>query len=176
MRPMHRYLSASLGIAVLVMTWATCGCSSFRGEARRARATVVPAGSLEGLWTGRWQEQSRGGHGGRMDLVLTRTGETLYRASTRSQWWGVFTSAYDLRVVAIPTAPGQAVLQGGRDLWLFGNYSLLGKVEGDRLEATFEVGGRKGTLSLTRPGSTGTNGPGTGEGDQKTSDTPADRG
>lgn len=144
-RPL-RFLLAGL----LLSAWVSTGCSSFRRDARHAREHSPAPGSVAGLWEGRWYREDKPEHGGRMHLVLTRIGDQTYRASFRSQWWGVFRSAYDSMLVVTPAAPGKQLLQGSQDLWLFGGHTITGRVDQARLDGVFQAGGHRGVIELTR--------------------------
>ncbi len=85
-------------------------------------------------------------------MVLTRTGDTLYRASSRSHWWKVFRSAYDTQLVLTPVRPGEFLLSGGKSLWAMGDYSLTGRVDAARFDAGYWVGSNEGRIELHRPG------------------------
>lgn len=137
---------------MLVAVALCVGCSSFRHDARQARRATASATGIEGLWEGQWRSDKDPEHGGAMQMVLTRSGETLYRASSRSRWWRVFRSAYDTHLVVTPVAPGQYLLRGGRHIWCFGDHSLTGRVDGARLEAVYKVGNQGGTIELRRQG------------------------
>ncbi|MBL9135633.1 MAG: hypothetical protein JNK85_07190 [Verrucomicrobiales bacterium] len=140
-----RWLS---GVAVAVVL---SGCASFRSDLRAARERGIPPSGVEGHWVGRWYDLKNPKHGGRLECVLTRTGDQVYRMSSRSQWWKIFTSAYDANVVITPTAEGRAVVLGGQELWVFGGHSLTGRIDGTRFEATYTVGSHSGRLELQRP-------------------------
>lgn len=140
-----------LGVSVASFLLLGTGCSSFRRDAKAAKASAPKAGSVEGLWEGRWSSAEDPEHGGSMQMVLTRTGETLYHASSRSHWWRIFRSAYDTQVVVTPVRPGEFMLTGGRSLWGFGEYSITGRVDSVRLDADFWVGKDRGRIELQRP-------------------------
>lgn len=127
------------------------GCSSFRGDSRAAARKGAMAEGIEGKWEGRWHDAKRPRHGGRLECVLTRTGDTVYRLSTRSQWWGIFRSASDAHVVVTPIKPGEFMIQASSDLWLFGGYSMTGRVDGASFRATYAMGGHQGVMELSRP-------------------------
>lgn len=127
------------------------GCSSFRRDSKAARKTTPLEGSIEGLWVGRWYSSRKPDHGGKMEMVLTKTGDTLYRASTRSHWWGLFRSAYDTPLVATPVRPGEFMILGEKQLWGFGGYSVTGRVDTARMDAGFWVGSHRGRIELQRP-------------------------
>lgn len=147
MRSRHLF-RATLTIAAAVLV---AGCSSFRSDSRAAGRKSVPAGSIEGKWEGRWHDAKRPRHGGRLECVLTRTGDNVYRLATRSQWWGIFTSASDAHVVVTPIEPGVFIVQASSDLWLFGGYSMTGRVDGASFRATYAMGGHQGVMELNRP-------------------------
>jgi len=136
---------------LLLSAWVTTGCTSFRRDAKHARQHPPGPGSVEGLWEGRWYREDKPEHGGRTQLVLTRIGDQTYRASFRSQWWKVFRSGYDSMLVVTPVAPGKLAIQGSQDLWLFGGYTVTGRVDQARLDAVFLTGGHRGVLELRRP-------------------------
>lgn len=127
------------------------GCSSYRRDAKHARQTPPAVGSIEGLWVGRWYSSRKPSHGGKMEMVLTKTGDTLYRASTRSHWWGFFRSAYDTPFVVTPVRPGEYMILGEKQLWGFGGYSVTGRVDAVRMDAGFWVGSNQGRIELQRP-------------------------
>ena len=84
-------------------------------------------------------------------MVLTRRGDNLYRAASRSRWWRVFRSSYDVEVVVTPVRPGEYLVQGGRNIWPFGNYSLSGRIESEQWKAKYRIGSESGTIDLKRP-------------------------
>lgn len=137
----------------VVLVGIGAGCSSFRHDVRVATKRGEPPPGIEGVWEGRWQSDKDPGHGGAMQMVLTRTGDTLYRASSRSRWWRIFRSSYDTHLVVTPVSPGEYLIRGGRHLWAFGDHSLTGRVDSARLEAGYRVGRHAGTIVLARPGS-----------------------
>jgi hypothetical protein len=141
-------LSAGCVLALLLVT----GCSSFREDARAARSRPVAANSLEGLWVGRWYDSEKPAHGGSLKCVLTRTGDTLYRASVRSRWWRVFSASYDTTLILTPAEPGAYLLQGERDIWPFGTYAVTGRVDATDFRATYTVAGHPGVMELRRAG------------------------
>ncbi len=143
--------TGSLLIGLLAALLVSTGCSSFRGDARAARALEPKENSPEGLWVGRWFEESNPNHGGDMTVVLTRTGDTLYRLAARAGWWGVFRSAHDTHVVLTPVNPGEYILQGGDSIWLFGTYAVTGRVDQARMLARYRVGDSWGVMELERP-------------------------
>lgn len=138
--------AAALSLSIL-----GTGCSSFRRDAKAARKVVPAEGSIEGLWAGRWYSSRNPDHGGKMELVLTKTGDTLYRASTRSHWWGFFRSAYDTPLVVTPTGPGAFLILGEKNLWGFGGYTMTGRVDSAGVDAGFRVGSELGRIELKRP-------------------------
>jgi len=140
-----------LAAGVLVVACLAVGCSSFRHDARAARGKTPAPGSVEGLWEGRWSKADQPEHGGKMQLVLTKTGDNLYRASARSQWWRIFRSAYDTTVVLTPIRPGEYIVQGGKDLWAMGSYTIDGRVNPTNFHARFAVEKHAGVLDLHRP-------------------------
>ncbi len=85
-------------------------------------------------------------------MVVTRTGDTLYRGASRAWWWRVFRSSYDTKLVVTPVRPGEYLIQGGRNLWAFGDYGLTGRVDTARLEGAYRVGRHGGKVVLTRAG------------------------
>jgi hypothetical protein len=85
-----------------------------------------------------------------MEMVLTKTGDTLYRASTRSHWWGLFRSTYDTPFVVTPVRPGEFMILGEKQLWGFGGYSITGRVDTVRMDAGFWVGSNQGRIELQR--------------------------
>lgn len=85
-------------------------------------------------------------------MVLTRTGDQIYHASARSQWWRIFRSAYDSTLVLTPVGVSEHAIQGSQDLWLFGGYTITGRVNPQRLDAVFVAGGHQGKMELHRPG------------------------
>jgi hypothetical protein len=85
-----------------------------------------------------------------MEMVLTKTGDTLYRASTRSHWWGFFRSSYDTPLVVTPVRPGAFMILGDQQLWGFGGYSITGRVDAVRMDAGFWVGSNRGKIELQR--------------------------
>ncbi|MBX3748054.1 MAG: hypothetical protein KF833_22325 [Verrucomicrobiae bacterium] len=137
---------------LLVAMVGSAGCASFRREARAARAPGFEAKGVEGYWVGRWQDEARPGHGGALECVLTPVGDHLYRAAFRSRWWKVFTSSHDTFLVLTPVRPGEYLVQGGQDLWLFGGYSVNGRVDGTRFRAVYTVAGRTGVMEMERSG------------------------
>lgn len=137
------------GLLLMVLV-ATTGCSSFRREARLARAPDFEAKGVEGYWVGRWRDEARPGHGGALECVLTPAGDHLYRAAFRSRWWKVFTSSHDTFLVLTPVRPGEYLVQGGQDLWLFGGYSVTGRVDSARFRAVYSVAGRQGVMEMER--------------------------
>ena len=147
---MHRRF-ALLVVGILLSTWMTTGCASYRRDARHAREQAPAAGSVEGLWEGRWYRSDKPEHGGKMEMVLTRIGDQTYRASARSQWRRFFRSAYDSTLILTPTAPGVHLLQGSQDLWLFGGYTVTGRVDQTRFDAVFQTAGHQGVMELKRP-------------------------
>ncbi len=145
----------SLALAGVVgVIAATCGggCSSFHQDSRAALSHPPAPSSIEGRWEGRWSEGSNPNHGGRLQCVLTRTGDTLYRASSRSQWRRVFSAEYDTLLVATPVEPGAYLLRGGRDIWPLGAYSVTGRVDSTQFVATFSVAGHPGVMEMHRTG------------------------
>jgi hypothetical protein len=82
--------------------------------------------------------------------VLTRTGDTIYRFASRSQWWGIFSASYNNVLVLTPVAPGEFLLQGDRDVWPFGMYSVTGRVDNARLNARFNIANEEGVIELQR--------------------------
>lgn len=149
----HGFLARLLVVvATLGVLGGLSGCSSFRGDAHRyASGAAVPApGSVEGSWEGQWSDAKRPNHGGELRCVLTRTGDHLYRLSSRSRWWRWFSSSLDATVVVTPTAPGQFEIRGGRGIWPFGDYRIEGRVVGDTLEAVYRAGGHQGRIQLRR--------------------------
>jgi hypothetical protein len=149
-RHMQRHLTfAPMILAVVLAT----GCSTFRNDARLAKARPPEAETVEGLWVGRWYEMDNPEHGGRLQCVLTREGDTLYRLAARSHWWGIMSSSYDSTVVLTPVEPGAHLVQGGKSLWLWGNYSLTGRVDTARFDARYTIGDHRGVMELYRPGS-----------------------
>lgn len=127
------------------------GCSSFRKDAKAARAKPPATDSIEGLWVGSWHSDKKSNHGGEMQMVVTRKGDTLYRASSRARWWRVFRSAYDVQLVVTPVRPGQYMVQGGRNIWAFGNYAFTGRIDSDQWKGQYRIGSETGTIELTRP-------------------------
>lgn len=87
-----------------------------------------------------------------MSMVLTRTGDNLYHASTRSHWWRIFRSSYDTELVMTPVRPGEFLVMGGRNLWALGGYSVTGRVDSARFDAGFWVGSNQGRMELRRAG------------------------
>lgn len=90
-----------------------------------------------------------------MEMVLTRTGDTLYRASTRSHWWRLFRSSYDTTIVVTPIHPGGYLILGEKNLWGFGGYTLTGRVDSAAIDAGFRVGSNEGRIRLGRPAEDG---------------------
>ena len=86
-----------------------------------------------------------------MQLVLTRRGDQTYRAAARSQWRGWFRSAYDSTLILTPVGAGAHAVQGSADLWLFGGYTVTGRVDQTRFDAVFDAGGHRGVMELRRP-------------------------
>lgn len=127
------------------------GCSTYNADARAARNKPVVAGSPEGLWVGRWYEKDKPKHGGDLKWVMTRTGDMLYRAASRSRWRGIFTAKYDTTVVVTPIAPGAFMVRGDHDIWPFGTYSITGRVDETHFRGTYEIAGHPGVVELTRP-------------------------
>lgn len=148
---MQRHLSPLLAPLIVAVALAA-GCSSFRGDARLARVNPPKPESVEGLWEGRWYDLNKPEHGGRLQCVLTREGDTFYRLSSRSRWWRIFTSSYDSTVVLTPVEPGVHLVQGGKSLWLWGDYSMTGRVDATRFDARYTIGGHQGVMELYRPG------------------------
>lgn len=146
-----RFRRWSLAASLLVIASACLvGCSSYRSDLRSARR-----GGSDGreevprIWSGRWQDANRPGHGGDMQLVLTRTGGTLYRAAARSQWWRVFRSAYDVNVVLTPVAPGEFLVHGEKEIWMFGGHTMTGHVTTNRFAGEYQVGKYRGRIDLS---------------------------
>ena len=139
---------------MVATTLLASGCSSFRKDARTARAATPPEGSPEGLYEGKWYKSKRPDHGGKQELVLSQTGYTLYRASTRSQWWRIFHSSYDTTVVLTPVKPGEYIIQGGKGIWAVGTYTIAGRVDPVSLKAEYAAGKHLGKLELQRVGAT----------------------
>jgi hypothetical protein len=144
-----RALPGIVLLAVVAITAA--GCSSFSRDARAARSAAVVPGSPEGIWEGRWHDAKNPRHGGELQCVLTQTGENLYRISTRAQWWKIFRTGNRSMVVLTPTAPGAYLLQGDEAMWLFGHYSITGRVDSSRLLARYWIGNHEGVVEMTRP-------------------------
>jgi hypothetical protein len=140
-----------LGWGLLVVMLATTGCTTYHWEAKRARKSPPPEGSVEGVWEGRWHDEKRPKHGGRLQMVLTREGDQVYRAATRSTWWMVFSSGMTTRFVLTPVAEGAFLVQGGEQLWLFGGHSVTGRVDQARFSAVYTVGKHRGVMEMTRP-------------------------
>jgi hypothetical protein len=140
------------GVLVATLTTLITGCSTYRIDRQAARAREIPDASVEGLWEGRWYEAGKPSHGGRMRGVLTRTGDTIYRFASRSQWWGIFSASYNNLVVLTPVAPGEFLLHGDRDIWPFGLYSVTGRVDNVRLNARFNIADEEGVIEMHRPG------------------------
>ncbi len=86
-----------------------------------------------------------------MEMVLTQTGDTLYRAATRSHWWGIFRSSYDTPLVVTPIRPGEFEILGEKNLWGFGGYTMTGRVDSAKVDAGFWVGSNEGRILLQRP-------------------------
>lgn len=146
---MRRLLAiVAAGAALAVAT----GCSSFRSDARAARKAGNSGEGIEGLWEGRWFDRKKTEHGGRLELVLVRTGDMTYRASTRSHWWKVFRSSYDTTLVVTPTAPGQYLIQGGEFLPIWGGFTVTGRVDHARFDAVYRSLGHQGVMELKRAG------------------------
>lgn len=135
---------------VLLLAFAFLGCSSYRHDLREARAAGGGGpNTLPRIWSGRWQDAKRPQHGGRMDLVLTPVGETLYRASARSHWWKVFRSDYDVNLVLTPVAPGEWLVLGDKEIRFFGGHTMQGRVSTQRFAADYRVGKFGGSIDLT---------------------------
>jgi len=139
-----------LVLVALGSTLLASGCASFRQDRKAARAQATPPTPVEGLWTGEWKDASRPEHGGQVEAVLTRTGDQLYRFAARSQWWRVFSSAYDTTLVLTPAGAGDFLVRGDKSLWLFGDYTVTGRVDANRMELVYRVGDREGRMTLHR--------------------------
>lgn len=85
-----------------------------------------------------------------MQAVLTRQGSQLYRLSTRSHWWKWFTSSIDATVVLTPVGPGQFELRGSEEIWPFGDFGIVGRVDGESFKGTYDASGHPGTIELHR--------------------------
>lgn len=146
-----RRFPAMLGWGLLVVMLVTAGCSTYQREVRRARDNPPPAGSVEGVWEGRWHDEKRPKHGGRLVVVLTKEGDQVYQAATHSTWWKVFRSSQTTRLVLTPVGEGAFQLQGHEQLWLFGGHTVTGRVDQTRFSAVYAVGKHRGRMELTRP-------------------------
>jgi hypothetical protein len=142
---------AQLGIASALLATLTTGCSTFHEDARAARTRSLPADSVEGFWEGRWYEADNPKHGGKLRCVLTRTGDTLYRVAARSQWRGIFSASYDATLVLTPSTPGEYLIQGDKDIWPFGLYSITGRVDATSFRATYSLADHQGVMEMQRP-------------------------
>ena len=141
---------ASMVILSFWVLLAAVGCSSFRRDARAAMAPGAEAKGIEGYWQGRWYDLKDTDHGGKLELVLVRTGDHTYRASTRSHWWKLFRSSYDTTLVLTPTAPGAYLLQGDEYLWLWGGFTVTGRVDATHFDAVYRSLGHRGAMELRR--------------------------
>jgi hypothetical protein len=139
-----------LALVLIALLPLGTGCSSFRRDKKSAAQAHPVAGSIEGLWVGRWYSSQKPSHGGKMEMVLTKTGDTLYRASTRSHWWGLFRSSYDTPLVVTPVRAGEFMILGEKQLWGFGGYTVTGRVDTARMDAGFWVGSNHGRIELQR--------------------------
>lgn len=150
---MHARIPFHAILLVLAATLAW-GCSTYRQDRLAARARVIPEDSVEGLWEGRWYDAKDPSHGGRIRAVLTRTGDTMYRMASRSQFWGIFAASYDNILLLTPTAPGEYLVQGDRDIWPFGHYTMTGRVDTAQFNGRFNIGKNSGVVEMTRVRST----------------------
>ena len=127
------------------------GCSSFHREWREAAKQPAPAHDITGPWEGTWQN-SNNTHQDRMWAILTRAGDTEYRAHFHAKYKKIFGFHYETTFKGTWTA-GEFVFHGEEDLGKLagGLYKYDGRISPTNFFSTYDSKYDVGTFTLTRP-------------------------
>ena len=134
-----------------LLCFALTGCTSFHRQWNRAAKQSFPADSIEGRWDGTWRSEESS-HRGRLCCILTKAGDTEYRARFQSTFALIFGFGYTATLTGHETN-GVVYFQGRAELakWAGGSYHYEGHATPTNFVSTYRCGHDHGVFEMKRP-------------------------
>jgi hypothetical protein len=141
-------LSRPLALVALLLVLG--GCSHFDKDFEIEKATARPGG-ITGAWTGTWQSEANGHHGG-LRAIIAVTAPNVYSIHYHATYGDVFTFEYTMNMNT-KTENGQTTFQGEADLgWLAGGvYKFDGHATPTEFFSSYSAEKDHGTYTMKRP-------------------------
>lgn len=145
---MMRKFQTVMGLCLLCLV---SGCSTFNYEWRREAKRPIPTDSITGRWDGRWISTANG-HNDRLQCLITRENEGVYRARFRATYETLLHFSYTVMLDAKPSTNG-VVFHGSADLGKLagGLYTYDGYANPTNFFSTYRAKSDRGTFEMSRP-------------------------
>ena len=147
-----------LHTACALIAMALAACSNFESKFSRESRAARRDDPYSGTYEGKWISKSHPGGNGKLWCILSKQEKSEYLAEFKATWHGVFSSTHS---VVLHTRP--AVKKGARPPVLgfdgtaaismiigSGTYQCEGRIDGRRLEASYDATYDRGTFELLR--------------------------